>query len=143
VQVCTAAMLYGFRIIEDMVDGLSDWMDDKGYRTLGDFTGLAVGRVKDWNQLNINFDTKAQINPNLCIDCGRCHIACEDTSHQAIRISGSPNKRLFTVVDEECVGCNLCAIVCPVPDCITMQPVANGKPFLTWPDDPRNPMAAK
>lgn len=142
VQVCTAAMLYGFRIIEDLTDGLSDWMDSKGYKSISDFSGAAVANVKDWNELNINFDTKAKIDPDLCIDCGRCHIACEDTSHQAITIGGTPSKRVFTVVDEECVGCNLCSIVCPVPQCITMEPVNNGKPYLTWPEDPRNPMIA-
>ncbi|WP_413205908.1 NAD-dependent dihydropyrimidine dehydrogenase subunit PreA [Rhodospirillum sp. A1_3_36] len=139
-QVCTAAMTYGFRIVEDMIDGLSDWMDEKGYKTLSDFIGMAVPNVVDWNELNINFDSKAIIDTEKCIDCGRCHIACEDTSHQAITIAQGEGKRVFTVVDEDCVGCNLCSLVCPVPDCITMVPVDNGKPALTWPEDPRNPM---
>jgi dihydropyrimidine dehydrogenase (NAD+) subunit PreA len=139
-QVCTAAMTYGFRIVEDMIDGLSDWMDQKGYKTLSDFIGMAVPNVVDWNELNINYDSKAIIDTEKCIDCGRCHIACEDTSHQAITIAQGEGKRVFTVVDEDCVGCNLCSLVCPVPDCITMVPVDNGKPYLTWPEDPRNPM---
>ena len=142
-QVCTAAMLYGFRIIDDMVAGLSGWMDEKGYKTIDDFRGMAVPNVLDWNELNINFDTKAFINPDSCIECGRCHIACEDTSHQAIDFSVSPDgKRHFTVVDEDCVGCNLCAHICPVPDCIEMRPVENGKPYLTWPQHPLNPVKA-
>jgi dihydropyrimidine dehydrogenase (NAD+) subunit PreA len=141
-QVCTAAMTYGFRIVEDMVDGLSDWMDQRGFKTLQDFIGMAVPNVVDWNELNINYDTKAVIDTEKCIDCGRCHIACEDTSHQAIAIDRGETKRIFSVVDEDCVGCNLCSLVCPVPDCITMKPVDNGKPYLTWPEDPRNPMRA-
>ncbi|MDE1146072.1 MAG: NAD-dependent dihydropyrimidine dehydrogenase subunit PreA [Azospirillaceae bacterium] len=139
VQVCTAAMVYGFRVVEDMIDGLSSWMDEKGYRTVEDFRGRAVGNVVNWNDLNMNFVTKAKIDKELCIDCGRCHIACEDTSHQAIRILAGVGKRLFEVVDEECVGCNLCAHVCPVPDCITMHEQANNLPYMTWPEHPQNP----
>ena len=141
VQVCTAAMLYGFRIVDDMIDGLSVFMDDKGYRSIADFRGKAVRNVVDWNALNMNFDLKAKIDPDTCIECGRCHIACEDTSHQAIRFDHLPDGgRRFTVIDDECVGCNLCQIVCPVPECISMNPVANGLPPITWPEHPDNPL---
>ncbi len=140
-QVCTAAMLYGFRIVDDMIAGLSDWMDEKGYSSIDDFRGMAVGNTLDWNELNINYDTKAFIDPESCIECGRCHIACEDTSHQAIKFDVSEDgKRSFTVIDDECVGCNLCAHICPVPDCIEMRPVDNKLPHMTWPEHPLNPM---
>ncbi|HYD29991.1 MAG TPA: NAD-dependent dihydropyrimidine dehydrogenase subunit PreA [Azospirillaceae bacterium] len=139
VQVCTAAMIYGFRIVQDMIDGLGNWMDAKGFRTLDDFVGAAVKNVVNWNDLNMNFAQKAHINPELCIDCGRCHIACEDTSHQAIRIRAVDDKRLFEVVNEDCVGCNLCSHVCPVPGCITMRREVSALPYVTWPQDPRNP----
>jgi dihydropyrimidine dehydrogenase (NAD+) subunit PreA len=143
-QVCTAAMLYGFRIVDDMIAGLEDYMDSKGYQSIEDFKGKAVSNTVDWNALNMNFDTKAYIDPDKCIECGRCHIACEDTSHQAIRFDiEDDGKRIFTVVDEDCVGCNLCAHVCPVPDCIDMREVDNGKPVLTWPDHPLNPLRAE
>ena len=49
VQVCTAAMHYGYRIVEDMIDGLGNWMDEKGFRTLDDFRGKSLPRVTDWN----------------------------------------------------------------------------------------------
>ncbi|AWU97168.1 NAD-dependent dihydropyrimidine dehydrogenase subunit PreA [Azospirillum ramasamyi] len=144
VQVCTAAMTYGFKIVEDMIGGLSNWMDGKGYRTLDELSGRAVRNVVNWNDLNMNFSTKAVIDPALCIDCGRCHIVCEDTSHQAIRIDrgngAGEGRRVFTVVDGDCVGCNLCSHICPVPDCITMVPEQTGLPYVTWPNDARNPM---
>lgn len=141
VQVCTAAMLYGFRIVDDMIDGLSTFMDQKGYRSIADFRGRAVRNVVDWNALNMNFDLKAKIDEATCIECGRCHIACEDTSHQAIRFDHLPDGgRRFTVIDDECVGCNLCQIVCPVPGCISMNPVANDLLPITWPEHPDNPL---
>lgn len=140
VQVCTAAMVHGFRIVGPMIDGLSQWMDDKGYGRIDDFVGAALGNVVNWNSLNMNFSTKAVIDPALCIDCGRCHIVCEDTSHQAIRVESVGGKRVFEVVADDCVGCNLCSHVCPVPQCITMRPEDNGKPFMNWTEDPRNPL---
>ena len=140
-QVCTAAMLYGFRIIDDMIAGLSNWMDEKGYQSIEDFRGKAVANTVDWNDLNMNFDLKAKIDQGSCIECGRCHIACEDTSHQAITFTvADDGKRTFTVVDDECVGCNLCQHICPVPACIEMVEVDNGLDYMNWSNNPLNPM---
>jgi dihydropyrimidine dehydrogenase (NAD+) subunit PreA len=139
VQVCTAAMLYGFRIVDDMKAGLSQFMDDNGYRTIDDFRGKALANTVDWNDLNLNFDLKAFIHQDKCIECGRCHIACEDAAHQAILFERTNAGRRFTVIDEECVGCNLCQHVCPVDGCIEMRPVENGLPPVTWPEHPKNP----
>lgn len=141
VQVCTAAMLFGFRIVEDMIEGLSNFMDEKGYKSIADFRGMAVPNTINWNELNMNFDIKAKIDKDNCIECGRCYIACEDTSHQAItKVAKEGGGNEFTVVDDECVGCNLCLHVCPVTDAITMNEVDNGLPHLTWPEHPNNPM---
>lgn len=140
VQVCTAAMHYGFKIVDDMIDGMKNWMDEKGYARLEDFRGRAVPNVTDWQYLNINYKTVARIDQDLCIKCGLCHIACEDTSHQAIAADRTGGQRLYRVIDEECVGCNLCQHVCPVPDCISMVQVDTGKPYLNWTQHPQNPM---
>ncbi|WP_367161194.1 NAD-dependent dihydropyrimidine dehydrogenase subunit PreA (plasmid) [Kozakia baliensis] len=137
-QVCTAAMHYGFRIVEDMIDGLSSWMDDKGYHTLADVTGRAIPNFVPWNKLNLKFKTIANIDQEACVKCGLCYIACEDTSHQSIAKGLVGNERRYEVIEEECVGCNLCAHVCPIDNCITMQPQpVDG--MLTWPEHPNNP----
>jgi len=150
VQVCTAAMTYGFKVVQEMVSGLSKWMDEKGYVTLDDFRGQAAPKVTDWQYLNLNYVVKAAIDQDLCIKCGRCHIACEDTSHQAIT-NMVDGMRKFEVKDDECVGCNLCATVCPVENCITMVPQHQGtdprtgldysRPYANWTEHPNNPMA--
>jgi dihydropyrimidine dehydrogenase (NAD+) subunit PreA len=152
VQVCTAAMTYGFKIVQELADGLSRYMDERGYTSIEDFRGRAVPNVTDWQYLNLNYVTKARIDQDLCIKCGRCHIACEDTSHQAITAM-KDGVRHFEVIDEECVGCNLCVSVCPVEDCITMEQLTagvdprTGRPidpgYANWTTHPNNPAAAK
>jgi len=150
VQVCTAAMVYGFKIVQDMADGLSNYMDTHGYATVEDFRGKALPTVTDWQHLNLNYTEKAHIDQDLCIQCGRCHVVCEDTSHQAITASKN-GQRWFEIKDDECVGCNLCTTVCPVPQCITMRPVAPGvvdtrtgqavrADYGPWTAHPNNPM---
>ncbi|SDU44547.1 NAD-dependent dihydropyrimidine dehydrogenase subunit PreA [Stappia sp. ES.058] len=148
VQVCTAAMTYGFKIVEEMKDGLSDWMDDKGYTSVDEVVGRAVPNVTDWQKLNLNYVVKAHIDQDACIQCGRCHIACEDTSHQAIT-SMKDGLRHFEVIDEECVGCNLCVSVCPVENCISMVEMTEGtdprtgrkidRDYANWTTHPNNP----
>jgi dihydropyrimidine dehydrogenase (NAD+) subunit PreA len=140
VQVCTAAMHYGFKIIDALVDGLSNWMDEKGYARLEDVRARAVPNYVHWDRLNLNFRSIAAIDQSLCIGCGLCHIGCEDTSHQAIRVIPKAGANRYEVIDAECVGCNLCAHACPVEGCITMvaQP-ARGAP-LTWAEHADNPL---
>jgi dihydropyrimidine dehydrogenase (NAD+) subunit PreA len=126
VQVCTAAMVYGFKIVQDMSDGLSNYMDEMGFASIDDFRGRALPTVTEWRHLNLNHISKAVINQDSCIQCGRCHIACEDTSHQAITAL-KDGKRFFEVKEDECVGCNLCVVVCPVPECITLRDLRPGE----------------
>ena len=146
VQVCTAAMAYGFRIVQEMISGLELWMEDKGYARLTDFQGRATRNVTDWQYLNLNYVAKANIHQEHCIQCGRCYAACEDTSHQSIAIR---NGRVFEVIDEECVACNLCVIVCPVEGCISMDALPAGAvdrrtgekvgEYANWTTHPNNP----
>ncbi len=152
VQVCTAAMTYGFKIVEEMITGLENWMDDQGHKTLDDVIGRAVPNVTDWQYLNLNYVSKAKIDQDSCIKCGRCHIACEDTSHQAIT-SLVDGQRQFEVIEEECVGCNLCVNVCPIEDCITMEQLPAGSMdkrtgesvpeiYANWTEHPNNPSSS-
>ncbi len=142
VQVCTAVMHYGFRIVEDMIDGLSAYMDDHGYRTTEDFRSRGVPNVLDWGDLDLNYKIIADIHTELCIGCQLCYVACEDGAHQCIEpyaTAGNGKKNpngmgvhVPRIIDEECVGCNLCALVCPVENCITMKQVDNGLPPMSW-----------
>jgi dihydropyrimidine dehydrogenase (NAD+) subunit PreA len=131
VQVCTAAMHHGFSIVGDMIDGLSNYLDAKGLGSVTELVGKTVPRIVDWNDLNLDYKIVARIDPETCIRCNKCYIACEDAAHQCIDRPEDP--RLAPVVDEEhCVGCNLCSMVCPVVDCIDMVRVDAGTSTHTW-----------
>ncbi len=150
-QVCTAAMTYGFKIVQEMISGLENWMDERGYKRLDELVGKAVPNVTDWQYLNLNYVAKAHIDQDKCIKCGRCYAACEDTSHQAISNVPKNGERHFEVIDEECVACNLCVEVCPVEDCITMVQLTKGtdprtgkkidRKYANWTTHPNNPAA--
>ncbi len=134
VQVCTAVMKHGFRIIEDMCEGMNNWMDEKGYKTIYDFIGKSVNNITHWEDLDINYHHIAKINQDNCIHCGLCYIACEDTSHQAINLDyGNPYNN-YSVKDDDCVGCNLCKLVCPVDNCITMEEKRVAPEYMNWID---------
>ncbi len=134
VQVCTAVMKHGFRIIEDMCDGLNNWMDEKGFEKLTDFIGKSVDNITHWEDLDLNYHHIAKINQDKCIHCGLCYIVCEDTSHQSINLSHGNPYNTYTIKEEECVGCNLCELVCPVTDCITMEEKRVAPEYLNWKD---------
>jgi dihydropyrimidine dehydrogenase (NAD+) subunit PreA len=157
-------MHYGYRIVEDMADGLSNWMDEKGFATIEDFRGLSLPKVTEWRHLDLNYKIVAKIDRATCIGCDLCYVACWDGAHQCIHLDGhappaaiearskakvvmtpiakldtiaarnggTPPARIPRVDENECVGCNLCWLVCPVENCITMEQVATGKAKESW-----------
>jgi len=135
VQVCTAVMHHGFKIVEDMIDGLNTYLDDRGLDSAMDLVGKSVQKFVNWNDLNLNYAVVARIDQDKCIHCNKCYIACEDAAHQCIDrvVSTRGSGETDLVVDEQhCVGCNLCSMVCPVEDCITMVRVDDGSSSTTW-----------
>ncbi|MBI2417911.1 MAG: NAD-dependent dihydropyrimidine dehydrogenase subunit PreA [Ignavibacteriales bacterium] len=132
VQVCTAVMHYGFRIIKDMTEGLSNWMDEKGFTSLDQVRGKALHRIDDFGNLNLLFKSVARIDQKKCIHCNLCYIACNDGAHQCIDLSQENGVSKTVVREEDCVGCDLCSIVCPVENCIEMVRIDDGAQHKTW-----------
>jgi dihydropyrimidine dehydrogenase (NAD+) subunit PreA len=161
VQVCTAVMHYGFRLVEQLASGLEGWMLEKGFAKVSDVVGRSLPRLKAWGELDLNYKTVAEIDQKKCVHCGLCYVACEDGAHQSIRResvpvaeyvranghaaqvvrsggvevlpgAGGDTINVYTVKRDTCVGCNLCSLVCPVEGCVTMRAVETGKPAMTW-----------
>ncbi len=144
VQVCTAVMHYGYRIVDEMIDGLDQFLTDKGMHSVAELVGRAVPKYVTWGELDLGYNLKAVIDPEACIGCQICRVACDDGAHQCIHLpspsnaaasgensKGTPKSRIPFVDEAECIGCNLCAAVCPVPDCISMVERPGG-PHETW-----------
>ncbi|MEK7824673.1 MAG: NAD-dependent dihydropyrimidine dehydrogenase subunit PreA [Candidatus Eisenbacteria bacterium] len=154
VQVCTAAMHYGFRIVEDMIDGLGAYLDDKGMKSVKELHRKALPAFREWGDLDLNYKVIAHVDAEKCIGCNLCYVACRDTAVHCIHNAGEPlqpghrattreaaitaarakDVHIVWVDESECIGCNLCAAVCPVPGCITMKDETNGAPFESWND---------
>ncbi len=132
VQVCTAVMHHGFRIVEDLEAGLRGWMRRRGFKRLEDFRGKTAPSIVDWKHLNLHHKTIASIDQSKCIGCDVCYAACNDGAHQCIAVDSRGGNRKPRVLQDDCVGCNLCSLVCPVDGCITMKSVDTGLPPLTW-----------
>ncbi|RAL25180.1 NAD-dependent dihydropyrimidine dehydrogenase subunit PreA [Lujinxingia litoralis] len=134
VQVCTAVMHYGFRIIEDLCDGVSNFLDERGM-TLDELRGASVERIHEWKELDLNYVINARIDQDKCIGCGLCYTACEDGAHQAIFSERRADGRTYVEVKPDaCVGCNLCSLVCPVDGCIEMVEIPNDFERCSWED---------
>jgi dihydropyrimidine dehydrogenase (NAD+) subunit PreA len=152
-QVCTAVMHYGFRVVEDLCDGLSNWMDEKGFSTVSEIVGRSVQRLSDFSNFDLSFRAVARIDQQKCIRCNLCYVACNDTAHQCIDLIGADGQVVqphayavqsngkeeavnsrpsVQVREEDCVGCRLCYNVCPVTECIHMIEEPSGRPPITW-----------
>ena len=154
VQVCTAAMHYGFRIVEDMIEGLSNFLDEKGMKSVKELKGAAIGAYSEWGDLDLNYKVVARVDAEKCIGCNLCYVACRDTAVHCIHNAGDPlhaghaaplrdaavakakatGTHVVWVDETECIGCNLCSHVCPVPGCITMADLTGDRPVETWND---------
>jgi dihydropyrimidine dehydrogenase (NAD+) subunit PreA len=130
VQVATEVMLRGYNIVEDMTDGLQEYMRTHGFDRIDQMVGKAIPAYSEWGHLDMNYETVAKIDADKCIGCQLCVAACHDGAHQCIH--PQQDTRVPHVDEAECVGCNLCQIVCPVPECITMAPVDNGHSPASW-----------
>lgn len=116
IQVTTAVMQYGYRIVEDMISGLSYFMEEKGINKLEDLVGLALPNIIPAEDLDRDFKIIPDIDEEKCIGCGRCYVSCYDAAHQAIDWDDANRK---PIINDNCVGCHLCLNVCPVHECIT------------------------
>ena len=111
IQITTAVMQYGYRIIDDLKAGLNFYLSEKGFRSVKEAVGLALETVSDTTDV---LERDTVIFPRFlrerCIGCGRCVVSCADGGHQAISLN---DQRKPMLDGKKCVGCHLCVLVCP------------------------------
>ena len=115
IQVTTAVMQYGYRIIDDLIDGMLGYLNEKGFQSVEELVGLGLDAVCDTENIERDTIVYPKFHRDKCIGCGRCAISCRDGGHQAIKF-GEDRKPVLE--PKKCVGCHLCTLVCP-QDAIT------------------------
>ena len=111
VQVCTAVMQYGYRIIDDLIEGLQTYMAERGIEHLEKLVGEQLSSFVLPSGLDRDTLVYPKIDREKCIGCGRCYISCHDGGHQAISFDADTHQP--QIIGTKCVGCHLCRLVCP------------------------------
>jgi dihydropyrimidine dehydrogenase (NAD+) subunit PreA len=124
VQVTTGIIHYGYRIVEDMIEGLSDFMAQKGIRRVSDLVGRALGNLKTTNHFDLQRQGITHYDLDRCVGCGQCYIVCNDAAGQAIE--WDVQMRRPRLIEEKCLSCMICSFVCPVPELITFKEMPAG-----------------
>ncbi len=114
VQVCTAVMQYGYRIIDDLILGLKTYLYDHGLTELKRVVKEQLPNFVMPSDLDRDTVVFPKIDRDKCVGCGRCYVSCQDGGHQAISFdTNSDGKRQPQIIGSKCVGCHLCRLVCP------------------------------
>ena len=111
VQITTAVMQYGYRIIDDLCEGMSLYLAESGFRRLDDLVGQALTRIVPAESLDRSSVSYPRFDREACVGCGRCVVSCEDGGHQALHHHADTRRPILNAA--RCVGCHLCAVVCP------------------------------
>jgi dihydropyrimidine dehydrogenase (NAD+) subunit PreA len=118
VQVCSAVMRVGYRIVEDLCEGLLGYMDKMEFAKINDFVGMALPNIVKHNALSRDYKLVSTVNLDSCTRCGLCAIACRDSAYQAIELD---ENRVPVIDKQQCDGCGLCVQICPVPGCMKLE----------------------
>ena len=111
-QVTTAVMQYGYRIIDDLLEGLAEYLRCKGISSIGKLVGGARTSVVSHQGIERDTVLLPTFDLERCNGCGRCYLSCMDGGHQAIAFDKQTRKP--KLIGSKCVGCHLCRLVCPV-----------------------------
>jgi len=84
---------------------------------VNDIIGLSLHQIGSYGELDNKQQVVAVIDDDMCINCGKCYMVCNDSGYQAITFDAQTH---IPHVTDDCTGCTLCYSVCPIPECISM-----------------------
>ena len=124
VQVTTGIIKYGYRIVKDILEGLSDYMVSRGITRVEDLIGKALPNLKETDHFDLKRQGVAAYDMDRCVGCGQCFIVCRDAGGQALE--WDPERRRPKLVEDKCLSCMICGFICPVPGLITHKEMPKG-----------------
>lgn len=119
VQLCSVVMLKGYGYLTEVIKGLDDFLNRKGYQSAKEIIGIAARRAMSYGEMESLPQERAVINKEFCTDCQRCLRSC---FYNAIQVKDGR-----VSIGEDCRGCGICTCVCPVPQAISLQTAGANK----------------
>jgi len=119
VQVTTGIIHYGYGLVEDLAEGLSDYMDQRGISKVSELVGKALARLREPDSFDLSRQGIAKYDMERCIGCGQCYVVCRDAGGQALE--WDEKKRMPVQIEEKCLSCMICSFVCPIEGMITYK----------------------
>lgn len=124
IQVTTGIIHYGYGIVEDLIEGLSDYMDAHGIKRVADLVGSALPHLGDTDAFDISRQGVAQYDLDHCVGCGQCYTVCRDAGGQALAWDSATRRPQLT--EDKCLSCMICSFVCPVEGLINFKEMPTG-----------------
>lgn len=120
-QMTTSVIHYGHRIADDLIEGLTDFMDEKGYDSVSEIVGKALPNIYPTDAFDLSYQGVAEYHLEKCVGCGQCYIVCQDAGGQGLGWDGEERRPIPD--DDTCLSCMICSFVCPVDGAITYKHV--------------------
>lgn len=131
-QITTGVIHYGYRVIEDILEGLDFFLADRGVASLDEIRGKALPNLVPTDQFDLSSQGVADYDLDRCVGCGQCYVVCQDGAGQAIEWDAEARRPIRH--EDKCLGCMICSFVCPVTDPPMIQyRVVPGKPEILPP----------
>ena len=118
-QVTSGIMHFGYGIVKDMIEGLSDYMASRGISRVPELIGKALPHLHETDKFELHRQGITQYNLDICVGCGQCYTVCTDAGGQALEWNSK--KRRPRLIEDKCLSCMLCQFVCPVPGLIRFK----------------------
>ncbi|MCP5050361.1 MAG: NAD-dependent dihydropyrimidine dehydrogenase subunit PreA [bacterium] len=124
IQVCTGIIHYGYGLVHDLIEGLSDYMEMRGIERVSDLVGKSLPNLCNPEEIELQRQGVVEYDLDKCIGCGQCLVVCDDAGGQCL--TWDHKTRRPHLIEEKCLSCMVCKFVCPVDELITYKEMPAG-----------------